>query len=116
MLQATLERFDIPYLLGKTWTTDAPYRETRLKVQQRRAEGCLTVEMETAAFYALARFRGVDFGQFLYAGDDLSGDAWDSRGWSRHRPIREQLFDLAAAACLALPERAGSDQSATNGD
>jgi purine-nucleoside phosphorylase len=49
--------------LGKTWTTDAFYRETPDKVARRRAEGCLTVEMETSAFFALAQFRQVAFAQ-----------------------------------------------------
>ena len=81
---ATLERHHVPYVTGKTWTTDGLYRETRGKVERRVAEGCLTVEMEAAAFFAVAAFRGVSFGQLLYAGDDLSGDAWDERGWDEH--------------------------------
>ena len=88
---------------GKTWTTDGLYRETRGKVERRVAEGCLTVEMEAAAFFAVAAFRGVSFGQLLYAGDDLSGDAWDNRGWDSHAGGRELLFRLAAEACLELP-------------
>ena len=40
--------------------------------------------MEAAAFFAVAAFRGVTFGQLLYAGDDLSGDGWDGRGWDEH--------------------------------
>jgi uridine phosphorylase len=88
------------YLLGKTWTTDGLYRETRAKVERRKREGCLTVEMEAAAFFAVAQFRGVEFGQILYAGDDLSGE-WDHRNWMQHE-IRERLFHLAAEACLML--------------
>jgi uridine phosphorylase len=102
---ATLERHHVPYVTGKTWTTDALYRETRGKVERRVAEGCLTVEMEAAAFFAVAAFRGVSFGQLLYAGDDLSGDAWDNRGWDDHSSGRELLFRLAAEACLSLPPR-----------
>ena len=41
--------------------TDAVYRETEVKVQHRKAEGCLTVEMEAAAFFAVAQFRSVQF-------------------------------------------------------
>ena len=74
-LVETLDAHHVPYVTGKTWTTDAIYRETRGKVERRVAEGCLTVEMEAAAFFAVAAFRGVEFGQLLYAGDDLSGDA-----------------------------------------
>ena len=100
---ATLERHDIPHVTGLTWTTDGLYRETRGKVERRVAEGCLTVEMEAAAFFAVAAFRGVTFGQLLYAGDDLSGESWDSRGWVEHASGREVLFRLAAEAVLSLP-------------
>ncbi|HYJ61212.1 MAG TPA: nucleoside phosphorylase [Actinomycetota bacterium] len=99
---AALERHHVPHVEGTTWTIDALYRETRAKVDARVAEGCLTVEMEAAAFFAVARFRRVTFGQLLYAGDDLSGDAWDQRGWDDHAEGRELLFRLAAEAVLAL--------------
>ena len=92
----------IAYIKAKTWTTDAFYRETPGKIAARRAEGCLTVEMEAAAFFAVAAFRGVTFGQLLYAGDDLSGEGWDGRGWDDHLEGRELLFRLAAEAVLAL--------------
>jgi uridine phosphorylase len=98
----TLERLGVPHVAGKTWTTDAIYRETREKVRRRVAEGCLTVEMEAAAFFAVARFRGVSFGQMLYAGDDLSGEAWDGRGWPAHETGRNLLLRLAAEAVLSI--------------
>jgi uridine phosphorylase len=101
-LEATLQRQGVPYLIGKTWTTDAPYRETINKAAARRNEGCLTVEMEAAAFMAVAQFRGVTLGQVLYGGDDLSGDEWDNRAWQSRRDIRYNLFWLAAEACLEL--------------
>lgn len=98
----TLESHEIPYVLGMTWTTDALYRETRDKVERRVAEGCLTVEMEAAALFAVAQFRGVSLGQLLYAGDDLSGDVWDPRGWTRHTTGRDLLIRLAAESVLDL--------------
>ncbi len=101
-LEETLRAANVEYLVGKTWTTDAIYRETPDKIRRRRAEGCLTVEMEAAAFFAVARFRGVRFGQLLYAGDDVGGEAWDSRHWDSHTSVREKLFWLAAEACLRL--------------
>jgi uridine phosphorylase len=97
-----LEERKVPYCVGKTWTTDAPYRETANKIAKRKEEGCLTVEMESAAFMAVAQFRGVAFGQVLYGGDDLSGAEWDNRDWQSRHEIRENLFWLAAEACLAL--------------
>jgi uridine phosphorylase len=78
-IQEVLEIHDIPYVVGKTWTTDGIYRETPEKISLRKAEGCLTVEMECAAFFAVAGFRNVVFAQLLYGGDDLSSSIWDSR-------------------------------------
>ena len=100
VLAATLQRQGVPYLIGKTWTTDAPYRETPNKIAARRNEGCLTVEMEAASFMAVAQFRNVTLGQVLYGGDDLSGGEWDNRAWQSRREIRRNLFWLAAEACL----------------
>ncbi len=99
----TLRRHDVPHVEGSTWTTDALYRETRDKMAARVAEGCLTVEMEAAALFAVAAFRGVSFGQLLYAGDDLSGDDWDARGWDEHVSGRTLLLELAIEAVLGLP-------------
>ncbi len=101
-LEATLARHHVPCVTGKTWTTDAIYRETPAKIARRKAEGCLTVEMEAAAFFAVAQFRGVTFGQVVYGGDDLSGDEWDSRDWQSRTSARDKLFWLAAEACLTL--------------
>jgi uridine phosphorylase len=101
-LTNVLEERGIPYQVGKTWTTDAPYRETSRKIAGRRAEGCLTVEMESSALIAVAQFRHVVFGQALYGGDDLSGTEWDNRAWQSRSEIRERLFWLCADACLTL--------------
>jgi uridine phosphorylase len=101
-LQAVLTRRGLPFLTGKTWTTDAPYRETPAKIAARRAEGCLTVEMEAAGLMAVAQFRGATLGQILYGGDDLSGETWDHRGWQSRTEVRESLFWLAADACAEI--------------
>ena len=101
-LEAALTRHHVPYVTGKTWTTDGLYRETRARMETRKAEGCITVEMEAAAFFAVAQFRNVPFAQLLYGGDDLSGDQWDHRDWLGQVSTREKLFWLAAEAVLAL--------------
>jgi uridine phosphorylase len=103
---ATLSEFlrerGVPHVEGKTWTTDAFFRETKAKVANRRAEGCITVEMEASALIAVARWRGICFGHLLYAGDSLAADKWDHRGWNTAHDVREQLFWLAADAALLL--------------
>jgi len=67
----------IPFQTGKTWTTDAFFRETRKKVSARLKQGCISVEMECAAMAALAKFRGVNFSEFFYVSDSLSLDDYD---------------------------------------
>lgn len=69
----------IPAASGKTWTTDAFYRETRKNMEKRKAEGCVTVEMECSAVMAFAQFRGVEAYQFLYTADNLDRGEWESR-------------------------------------
>jgi uridine phosphorylase len=99
----TLTAANVPFRLGKTWTTDGVYRETPGKIALRQAEGCLTVEMEAAALFAVAQFRQVLLGQMLYGSDDVSGLTWDQRRGAFDRTaVREQLLRLAAAACVAL--------------
>jgi uridine phosphorylase len=97
-----LEKRAIPYQIGKSWTTDAPYRETASKIASRRAEGCLVVEMEAASLMAVAQFRQVPYGQVVYGGDDLSGSSWDNRGWQSRVEVRENLFWYCAEACLSM--------------
>jgi len=45
-------------LVGPTWTTDAPFRETADAIAAAKAKGMLAVEMEAAALYAFARASG----------------------------------------------------------
>ena len=93
-----LDFLGLPYVTGKTWTTDGFFRETRGLVEKRRAEGCLTVEMECAALAAVARFRGVRFAQFLYPADRLDTPAWDEGSLREGRwaqDLAEICFDAA---------------------
>lgn len=101
-ITGALEDAAIPYIRGRSWTTDAIYRETRERMRRRVAEGCVSVEMEAAAFFAVAKYREVRVGQLLYAGDALSGDAWDSRGWTSATSIRSALFTVALDAAVRL--------------
>src|SRR5260370_16655149 len=89
-IEKTLKRNGVDYIVGKTWTTDAIYRETRARVNARKREGCLTVEMEAAAFFAVAQFRRVQFGQILYGGDALSAQ-WAPPNSNPH-PIPQPPF------------------------
>ena len=74
-----LDEHKYSYTIGKTWTTDAPYRETRSKVLKRKEQGCVCVDMECSAIFALAEFRNKEVFQFFYAADNLDSAKWDQR-------------------------------------
>lgn len=60
LVQTAIEALRSTTLLvhqGATWTTDAPFRETELAIEECRARGILAVEMEAAALYAFAHAR-----------------------------------------------------------
>ena len=101
-IKKALDRHGVPYLVSKTWTTDAFFRETPQKVALRKKEGCLAVEMEAAGVFAVAKFRGYQAGAILYLHDDVSGKDWDKRHTHDPSYIREKIFWLAAEACLAI--------------
>jgi uridine phosphorylase len=102
VLEQVLQAHGTSYRVGKTWTTDAIFRETRDRIRRRRAEGCLTVEMECSALLAVARFRGVRLGQLLLASDDVSGAQWDRRRAAALSCSPHRLLELSAEACLNL--------------
>ncbi|PIE78378.1 MAG: phosphorylase [Candidatus Delongbacteria bacterium] len=93
-----LNQYNFNYKIGKVWTTDAFYRETAKKVERRKAMGCICVDMECSAIFALAEFRGVDVFQFFYAADNLDGIKWDKRSLSN----KDALLEKDKIAFLAL--------------
>lgn len=97
---AALEALDVPFVRTKTWTTDAPYRETRGKVEKRLKQGCSVVEMECASMAAAAEFRGKPFAQFLWAADSLSGEEWDRRTLGSFDPNNGTLYMEIAVRAL----------------
>jgi uridine phosphorylase len=100
--ESVLKAQGVPYRIGKTWSTDALYRETPSSIARRKVEGCLTVEMECAALLSVAKFRGVRLGQFLSSGDDVSGQVWDPRHGNGTQSFPERLFWLSVETCLRL--------------
>lgn len=104
VIEKTLKEKSLPYLKAVVWTTDAIYRETVDKVRKYRDKGAIAVEMEAAALMAAAQFRGVDYGQILYGGDRVLESGWDHAHWNSRQEIRENLFWLAADACLKMGE------------
>ncbi len=57
-LDGAFDQLPEPVLLGSSWTTDAPYRETAQAIDVAAAQEVACVEMEAAALYAYATARG----------------------------------------------------------
>lgn len=74
-----MEISGIPFVKGLTWTTDAFYRETENNFKKRKADGCISVEMECAALQAMCDFRGLELYTFFTSGDLLDAPEWDKR-------------------------------------
>ena len=77
-----LNKYNIEYTIGPTWSTDAFYRETVDKIQYFKNLNVKTVEMEAATIAAVCKYLKIDYFTFYYAGDNLDGDEWDERSLS----------------------------------
>ena len=97
-----LKEFGYPYVEGITWTTDACYRETRDKVNKRKEMGAVCVEMECAGMQALCDFRGTEFFQFFYAGDNLDHSSWEPRSLSGSARLDDKSKIMLLAFELGL--------------
>ncbi|MDO4303380.1 MAG: nucleoside phosphorylase [Bacillota bacterium] len=79
MVAKFMEENGIPFAVGKTWTTDALYRETINNFEKRKAEGCISVEMECSGVQAMCNFRNLELYMFFTSGDLLDAPEWDTR-------------------------------------
>lgn len=86
-----LNKYNYTYEIGKTWTTDAFYRETTEKVKRRKEQGAICVEMECSALSAVSKFRNVDFFEFFYAADNLDDTKWDKRNLSCEKDLEPKV-------------------------
>jgi purine-nucleoside phosphorylase len=93
---AELRRSGIEAIRGGTWTTDAPFRETRSAIEAAVAEGLQAVEMEVAGLYAFAQARGKPVVCFAHVTNQMAqrGDDFE-KGPDNGAP---QALALAAAS------------------
>lgn len=67
---------DFETTCGTTWTTSAMYRETIPEIEQYSNDGVVSLCMESAALWAVCRYRGVDTATVHAIGDYLTADEW----------------------------------------
>ena len=88
--------------VGTTWTTDAPYRETREEVIQYQAEGVKTVEMESAGLFTVGQVRAVQTASVVIGMDSLASLRWQTP--ERLDDIMHSLEIVYAAAIDVLAQ------------
>lgn len=93
-----LQNYSCKYTIGKVWTTDGLYRETKEKVKTRKEQGCICVDMGCSAVAATAKFREKEIFQFFYAADNLDNEVWDARSLANS----EKLLEKDRIATLAM--------------
>lgn len=92
IIEEVLKKQNINYEVGKTWTTDAFYKETKSLIDLRVSQGCTAVEMECATWCIVAKKLGLNFGQFLFFSDKVMDNAWSMEGDTNHRlDIKNQI-------------------------
>jgi uridine phosphorylase len=84
------KRLNLGFREGITWTTDAFFKETKERIELRRQEGAVAVEMECASMAAVCQFRKLAFAQILYFSDIVNQDAWSGFRSDRHT-VKEQI-------------------------
>ncbi len=96
----------LPVHRGATWTTDAPYRETRTQIERHRADGVLTVEMEAAALMALAEAHNAEIASLLHVTNTFATS--DSDFHKGPDDINERILSCCLAAfCESLGQTTG---------
>lgn len=108
IVKAFMEENNIPCVTGRTWTTDAFYRETVNNFEKRKAEGCISVEMEGAAVQAVCDFRGLEVYLFFTGGDLLDAPEWTDRkeaGQIEHTQHDPGHFEIALGLAEYVADR-----------
>lgn len=80
VVKKIFDELKLPNVSGKVWTTDAIYRETKAKLEARKSEGCVAVEMELAGVQAVCDYYGWNLYDFLVTGDVLDKAVYDISG------------------------------------
>jgi len=89
LLQCNKQDFHI----GRNWTTDAIFRETKAEITHYKRQAVLTVEMETSAFYAVCKKRRVQAAAAFVISDTLVKNSWQRSFDKRIFRQLEQLFE-----------------------
>ena len=95
-LSAQLKENKQNFHIGRNWTTDAIFRETKEEIKHYQKHNVLTVEMETAALYAVCQKRKIRAVAVYGISDKLYNYKWETHFGEKpiYRTL-EIIFDSA---------------------
>ncbi len=92
VVKKIFDELKLPNVSGKVWTTDAIYKETKAKLETRKSEGCIAVEMELAGVQAVCDYYGWNLYDFLVTGDVLDKAVYDISGLANANHNMDKLY------------------------
>lgn len=100
-IEQKLNEKNIDFKEGIAWTTDAFYRETNSRIELRKKEGAVAVEMECAGMAAVSKYRNIQFAQILYFSDIVKQDAW-SGFLSTRRSVKDIVSKIVVDIAMSI--------------
>ncbi|HOX17633.1 MAG TPA: nucleoside phosphorylase [Spirochaetales bacterium] len=102
-LEAAFDAAGLPWRRCVSWTTDAIYRETPADLAELRARGATVAEMEAAALFAVARYRGARIASCFTVSDIVADDEWHPEFHSEETHGGLEALFKASLAALSAP-------------
>lgn len=102
VISSFLKENNINYVEGKVWTTDAFYMETLSKLEKRKKDDNLAVEMEVSGVEAVARFYDVENYHILFPADSLESEEWSREDFGGDKELELQVRSFLVASKFAL--------------
>lgn len=102
-------------VVGSSWTTDAPFRETAEAIEAARDKGILAVEMEAAALYTFASAAGARVLCLAHVTNTMgqSGDDFEKGAADGTNDALAVLDRIVGAFCAEVSELPAARSSAT---
>jgi uridine phosphorylase len=100
--QFPFEQSHLAVAVGKSWTTDAPYRETETAIRQAKTQGALAVEMEAAAMYAFAQAKSKSVVCYAHLTNSMAQHGDDFEKGAENGSLQSLALLFHTARCLGL--------------
>lgn len=97
-----LNKERINHHIGRVWSTDGVYRETREKFKKLRNIGVLGVDMETSAILAVGKYRDVEVASVQIISDILTESEWQAL--FHHQSVKKNMEVLVKMVLETLSQ------------